>query len=91
MLPLLFLERKNKNMMNESFPIEKVFPRLILFMLYVTTAHDAKDPSVLFGITATYLLMLIMIYHVPKILGRRMKDKKEGSNGRRRQSKKNNR
>ena len=77
MLPLLFLERKNKNMMNESFPIEKVFPRLILFMLYVTTAHDTKDPSVLFGITATYLLMLILIYHAPRRWGRNKNTKRK--------------
>ena len=61
------------NMMNESFPIEKVFPRLILFMLYVTTVHDMKDPSVVLGITAAYLLCLFLIYHVPGILKKKIK------------------
>lgn len=80
MLPLIRYERVNRSgprirggpggrtdMMDKPFPIEQVFPRLILFMLYVTTVHDMSSQEIILAITGVYLLLLVFIYHVPGI------------------------
>jgi len=54
-------------MMDKPFPIEQVFPRLILFMLYVTTVHDMSSRELILVITGVYLLLLEFLYHVPSI------------------------
>ena len=60
-------------MMDKPFPMEQVFPRLILFMLYVTTMYDMSSPEMILAITGIYMLLLVFIYHVPGILKDREK------------------
>ena len=53
-------------MMDESFPFEKVFPRLAMFMLYATVIHDVESPKLGLIITVMYIGLLLLIFHTPR-------------------------
>ncbi len=65
MLPLLFPGKRRAEKMNGSFPTEQIFPRLALFMLYVRTASNVSQLELFLAITICYVLILLLIYHVP--------------------------